>query len=163
MKLLIAAALLSAPAQPPLPQCLTRTDVNHLTLYAMPLMLDELAVKCRASLPANAYLLTGGRGLAQKMGTESGAHYEGAMIALQKVSGEKMPAAIPEKTMRGLFTEMAREEFLKKLKPSECSDVNEAVELVSPLPAENLGGVVRMLLRLGAKDDPSAPKICASE
>ena len=161
IKLLLAAALLTPTTQvaPPRP-CLDRADVNEVTLFLLPLALDGLAEKCRAALPANAYLLTGGRALSTRVAAASSTHWQGARAAFEKISGEKVLKSVSEATMTQLFRELAKGELIDKLKPADCSDVNEAAELLAPLPPENLGGLVRLLMRAananpepGKKDD----------
>ena len=167
IKLLLAAALLTPTTQvsPPRP-CLDRTDVNEVTLFLLPLALDGLAEKCRAALPANAYLLNGGHALSSRVAAASSAHWQGARAAFEKIAGEKVPKGVSEATVTQLFREVAKGELIDKLKPADCGDVNEAAELLAPLPPENLGGLVRLLIR-AANSNPEPRKkddirICAS-
>ena len=151
IKLLLAAAMLTPTTQvAPAPPCLDRTDVNEVTMFLLPIALDGLADKCRAALPANAYLLNGGRALSSRLATASGTHWQGAKAAFEKISGEKVPKGITQPTMTQLFREMAKGEFIDKLKPADCADVNETAELLAPLPPENIGGLLRLLIRVAA-------------
>jgi hypothetical protein len=153
IKLLLAAALLTPTTQvAPPPLCLDRTDVNEITYFLLPIGLDGLADKCRAALPANAFLLNGGHALSARLAAEGGTHSRGAMAALAKLSGDKMPASISQATITQLFREMMRGEFIDKLKPADCADINEAAELLAPLPPENIGGLVRLLIRFAGSD-----------
>jgi hypothetical protein len=152
IKLALAAALLTPSTQTSSPPCLGRAEVNEVTYFLLPIALDELADKCRPALPANAYLLNGGRALSTRLKADSGAHWAAAMQALAKVGGSPVPRGVTQETTTQLFREMARGEFLGKLKPENCRDVNEVTELMAPLPVENIGGLVALLIRLGTAD-----------
>jgi hypothetical protein len=153
IKLLLAAFLLVPTTQaPPPPLCLDRTDVNEITVFLLPIALDSLADKCRSALPANAFLLNGGHVLSLRLASEGSAHWRGVMAAIAKLGGERVPAGISQATSAQVFREMMRGEVIDKLKPADCADVNEAAELLAPLPPENIGGLVRLLIRASGAD-----------
>ena len=167
MKLALIALLAAAPPQAAQRPCVTHAQLEALALFALPPVLDAVAAKCGPSLPAQAYLLNGGRTLSQSLGAESAAHWAGASAAMQVVTGETPPGVSAE-TMRGLIRDMAASEL--KLKPEECVRIDHLGELLAPLPPANLAGVVAMLAELGIASDSKnsgkkkkpRPAICPS-
>lgn len=169
MKTLLAAAFLLAPATQPAPPapppCLTRAEVTDLTLFLLPALLDGVAEQCRPSLAAGAYLLTGGRSLSQRL-TADMSHGPGALAAVRKIGGaDKLPPSLSADTLRGLARDMLGKEMLKGVKPAQCGAINEAAELLAPLPPENLGRLIAVALSAGARPghSGSGPRVCPAE
>ena len=156
MKLALVALLAAAaPAQAAQRPCVTRAQLESLALFALPPVLDALATKCGPSLPAQAYLLNGGRELSQSLAGEAEANWEGANAAMGVVAGD-LPSGVSAETMRGLIRDMTSSEL--KLKPEECARIDHLGELLAPLPPRNLAGVVAMLAELGMQDDGKKKK-----
>jgi hypothetical protein len=157
-----AVALAAAPAQAAGQGCLTQAQVEDMTLFFMPSLLDALAAKCGPSLPASAYILNGGKTLSQRLLTETAPRWAGASSALRTMAGQDVPAGLSQETARGLIRDMATGELLAKLKPDECARLDEALNLLSPLPPENLAGLIYMLMEVGIGKKPSKtdPKLC---
>jgi hypothetical protein len=143
--------------------CLTEAQVEDLTLFALPPLLEGMATRCGPSLPADAYLLNGGRTLAGQLGPESASRWPGASLALAAIAEDKFPTGLSEQTARGLVRDLAASEMLGKLKPGECERINRLAELLSPLPPRNLAGIfvtVAEMVGKGDKKRKSAPIIC---
>jgi hypothetical protein len=160
---LIAALLAAAPAQSAPHPCLTAAQAEDLTLFALPPLLDALASRCGPSLPAGAYLLTGGRSLSQQLGAESAGRWPGASSALAVIAEDKFPTGLSEPTARGLVRDLAASELLGKVKPDQCARINHLADLLSPLPLGNLAGVFVTLAELagkGGKKGKPRPIIC---
>lgn len=156
MKLVLIALLAAAaPARAAEQPCVTRAQLESLALFALPPVLDALAAKCGPSLPAQAYLLNGGRTLSQSLAGEAPAHWDGANAAMAVVAGD-MPTEVSAETMRGLIRDMASSEL--KLKPDECARIDRLGELLAPLPPRNLAGIVAMLAELGTQKDGKKKK-----
>ncbi|MEA3036546.1 MAG: hypothetical protein QOH04_2318 [Sphingomonadales bacterium] len=154
--LALAGASASAAATPPV--CVTRAQVNDLTLFALPSVLDALADKCRASLPASAYLLNAGHELSRRLSADAGAHWEGAVAVFKTFGDKKMPEGLSPETMRGIMRDILVGDMLKKTTSVQCAEANEGAELLAPLPPENLGRLMGLIVELaGGK---KGPKIC---
>jgi hypothetical protein len=164
MRGIIAALALvgtsSAAAAAP-PACLTRAQVTDVTLFALPSVLDAVAVKCRPSLPGNAYLLNGGHALSERLAASSAQHWQGAVTVLQSFGDKKIPTGIGPDTARALVRDIMASEMLKKTTPADCARINEGAELLAPLPPENIGRLMALLLAVagdGKKGGP--PPLC---
>jgi hypothetical protein len=128
----------------------TRAEFSHLTQAALPLLLDAAAERCRGSLPASAFLLTGARAVSDRMRADADAHWAAAYPAFVKFG--EMPKGLSEKTIRGLAEDMIRSELPKAIKSKDCGTISEAVELLSPLPPENLGRLTALLVSLATDE-----------
>lgn len=161
---LAAAILLITPqmalAEEPAKPCLTRREAQDLTIFFVPTLLESAAGACEASLPANAFLRTGAIALADKHRPESELRWPGAKTALDKIglagtelsgldkmSSPKLDAA--KLVMQGVI----RLVLTDTIKPGDCPTIDELARALSPLPAENLGSLVALLLELSSKTD----------
>jgi len=158
----LATGAVAAPPAPPAPPppCLTPAQVSDMVLFALPSVLDAVAVKCRPSLAANAYLLNGGHALSERLGADSARHWQGAMSALKTFGDKKMPEGISADTARSLIRDVMASEMLKKVTPADCGRINEGAELLAPLPPENLGRLFAIALDAMADGKKGSPRIC---
>ncbi|HEX8449429.1 MAG TPA: hypothetical protein VF652_07550, partial [Allosphingosinicella sp.] len=106
MKSILIAALLAAPAEEPPRACLTQTQIESLTLFALPPLLEGAAKACAPALPANAYLNNGGRTLARTLAAEGPTHWAAASVAVTAIGGKDFPAGLSESTARGLIHDL---------------------------------------------------------
>jgi hypothetical protein len=140
---LLTAPTAIAPVTSAPPQCLTRAEVRDLTFAALPIGLDAAAEACRASLPANAFLLTGGHALSQRLQTGSDALWAGAFAAIAKVADLKdMPKGLKPETLRLLAHDMATSELKKAMKPADCGFANDLAETLAPLSEDGIARLV---------------------
>jgi hypothetical protein len=158
--LLIAALAAAAPAQPAPRPCVTQAQIENLTLFALPPLLDALATKCGPSLPSGAYLLNGGRVLARDLEAGSDGRWAEASSAMAVVGGDKMPKGLSGRTARSMLHDVAVAELFAKIKPEECAQFDRIAGLLSPLPPANLAGLVAAAAAMGMKGDKKGPAIC---
>jgi alkylhydroperoxidase family enzyme len=149
MKTLVIAALLAtAPVQiapPGAPMsCMTPAEVEHATLFMIPPVLDGIAERCRASLPAGAYLLNGGVERSKLLAADRNAHWQAARAAIVRMLGEEKAAAVEADTANGLIRDMVKAGGADLVKPEDCMTVDRALALLAPLPPENLAGLVTL-------------------
>ena len=165
MRAIIAGlALLAAQgaeaAQPPQPaKCISRAQINDATLFLLPSALDALAVKCRATLPANAYLFTGGQALSKRLAAAGGDHWQGAMSIVTQLAGDKkLPTGLSPDTARALIRDVLTNEVLNKLKATDCGRINEGLDILAPLPPENIGRMIALAIDIGGESDRAKGK-----
>lgn len=163
MKSVLIAALAFAPAQPAPRPCVTQAQIENLTLFALPPLLEALATKCAPSLPADAYLLNGGRALSRDLEAGSDGRWAQASSAMTVVAGDKMPAGLSGRTARSMIQDVAVAELFAKIKPEECVQVDRVANLLSPLPPANLAGLVAAAAEMGLKGDKKGPVICPAQ
>ena len=50
--------------------------------------------------------------------------------------------------------QMIKDDLAKEIKPETCGDIAEVMELVAPLPPENIGGLAGFLARVAGLENP---------
>jgi hypothetical protein len=155
---LIAALLAAAPAEQAQRPCLTEAQVEDMALFALPPLLEAAATACAPALPANAYLLNGGRALAKTVGAESTRRWAGASAALASMAKDKFPAGLSEATARGLLHDLAAQGLAAKGAQKECGRINRLADLLSPLPPKNMAGLVILVADIAGEKDKGKAK-----
>lgn len=150
---LIAALLATAPAEQAQRPCLTQAQVEAMTLFALPPLLEGAAKACAPILPANAYLPNGGRTLAQTLAAESSAHWASAGPAVTQMGGKEFPAGLSESTARGLLHDLVMNGLSTPKGRVHCSRIDRAAGLLSPLPPSNLAGLVGLAMEMFSEDE----------
>jgi hypothetical protein len=141
-------------------KCLTRAQVNDATLFLLPSVLDALAAKCRPSLPANAYMLNGAQALSKAVAATGGSHWQGAMSILSQYAGDKklpLERLSPE-AARLMIRVVLADDVLKPLRPVDCVRINEGLDILAPLPPENIGRMVVLMIDVGGESDRAKGK-----
>ena len=140
--ILIAALLAAAPAEQAQRPCLTQAQIEAMTLFALPPLLEGAAKACAPALPANSYLMNGGRTLAQTLGAESSTHWASASPAVTMLGGKEFPAGLSETTARGLIHDLILNGLSTAKGREQCGRIDRAADLLSPLPPRNLAGLI---------------------
>lgn len=162
MKALLSAFLLLAPTTQastvPAPPCILPAEVEHATLFALPSVLDGLGEMCRPSLPASAYLLTGGAQLSQRVAAQRNVHWDAAKTAILRLAGDDKAAMLNSDTAALLLRDLIRGQAGTKLTRENCATVDRALALLAPLPPENLAGLVSLFAQASmTSDGPTKP------
>lgn len=139
---LVAALLAAAPAEQAQRPCLTQAQVEAMTLFALPPLLEGAAKACAPALPAGSYLANGGRALAQTLAAESSTHWASASPAVTMLGGKDFPAGLSETTARGLLHDLVLNGLSTVKGREQCGRIDRAADLLSPLPPRNLAGLV---------------------
>lgn len=64
---------------------------------------------------------------------------------------------LPPETVRPLFDAVIEQKVAEEIKVGDCAKIERGVELLSPLPPENVGGLITFLLDVAKVDNP---KVC---
>ncbi|SNS06511.1 hypothetical protein SAMN06295912_101119 [Sphingomonas laterariae] len=142
--------------------CITRPQLEGLITYALPSLIEGVAKKCAGSLAESSFLRRSAPALAERYRLDSDRHWPMARAAVTSMAGTDI-SSLGETTEKAMVTSIVGVAIAESIKPSDCGSVDEAVELLSPLPAANLGKLTAMLAILGSKDDQpgeSAFAIC---
>jgi hypothetical protein len=159
--LAIAAVLLApAPAAAKPAKCLPAAAVRDMAIVAMPHVVESLAERCRAHLPADAFLTSRGSDFAGRVRGEAGDRVAGAAAAIRAMAGGDMPKLKNDAAFVAVAAEMAGTMVTDKIKPESCAQANSLVQALSPLPAENIGTALASIIALGTAGDKTGPRIC---
>ena len=175
MKSFAAAAALAALSRPALAQgatCIAQEDMTAATIYAMPIMVDSVQRKCSAQLSSTGFLARNGAAFAKPYRAQQSRHWAATARVLTAFtsspqaksmgSGEQLSAFSslfkdqPE-VMRPFVDASISSMVASKIKVQDCAKIERGMELIAPLPPENAGGIVALILDSA---DGNLPKMC---
>lgn len=156
----------AAYAQASAEACIAQADVSDGVIYAMPLLMAAVRGKCDGALSSSGFLATGGDAFIAPFAQRQGAAWPGAMRMLSQFGGKggaqademmTMFQTLPPETVRPLFDAVIEQKVAEEIKVGDCAKIERGVELLSPLPPENVGGLITFLLDVAKVDNP---KVC---
>lgn len=161
---LALAALASATAaQAQQKACIPPADLADAIIYAMPLAYDAAQTYCANRFAAGGFMAREGDAWVAGYRDGQDKAWPGALRVLKtfmandaatKGKGDDMTAiitALPDDALRPFVDAMVGQMIAKEIKPDSCGTIERAVELLSPLPGENVGGLVAFVLELDKK------------
>ncbi|WP_106639362.1 hypothetical protein [Allosphingosinicella vermicomposti] len=158
--ILIAATLLAQQpgfSSPPEKPCLTRAEAASMGRFFMPSVIDSMARKCAASLPATAFLAGPHRALSARLREDHIRHWPSAKTAIEKVSGKELPTMLGDEFTRKMAESTVAEMAAKGIEAKDCAMVSEILGVVAPLPADNFGRLFALFAELGSKKRDKSP------
>lgn len=155
------AALTSAQAAQAQQACVMPADAADMVMYMMPVAYDGALKSCKNTFSDDAFLPSAeGRDFIKKFRTKQDATWAGTyrvaqvMIAAQgEGAGEdngmaETLGALDESQLRPFADALLGQMIAEEIKPDACDKIDRGVELLSPLPAENVGGLVSFVLEM---------------
>lgn len=162
MKRLIAACSLAALAcaQPASAQDLdlTEREAAALARFAMPRAFESVQQKCRPTLPAAAYMVARGDTVRARLRAASEGSWEAARGAIVRLASREAPemrnmlTQMPQDALQPFAEEMIAGMIVKEVKADSCGQINRVLELLDPLPAENLADLIAFAVIESQKD-----------
>ncbi|RZM07534.1 MAG: hypothetical protein EOP68_13690 [Sphingomonas sp.] len=126
-----------------------------------PAAVTGVATRCRAALPANAYLARNGATLVARLRPAASAALPAARQAFGRVAGIPLPASLDDGTVVGLIEAAVTEELVSHIKPAECGAIDRVLAQADPLPPRNLAALIAGLAELGVAGKDAPFRICA--
>lgn len=169
---LALAALASATAaQAQQTACVAPADLSDAVVYAMPIAYDATRTACANRLARDGFVAK--RGEAWVAGFRSGQTkaWPGAFRFLktfmeqQGSDGEAaggmdmgaMLTAMPQDTLRPFVDAFVGQMIAEQIKGDSCDKIERGLELLSPLPSDNVGGLIAFVVELA---DLKNPPVC---
>lgn len=168
---LAASSLLSAQGVAAQQACVESDDLADAVTYATPMLYDSMQTPCSTVFAENRFMSTEADAFVDQFRQRQDAAWPGALRLLKvfmtrdaaKEGGEDpMLAALeqmPPEALRPLVDviigQMVTDEFAKDIKGNTCSDIAEAMELLAPLPPENIALLTAFIARQADLDQPS--------
>ena len=161
---LAAAAVVTLPgmAQAAEPPCLTADEFSALATYALPGVISDVTHRCAANLPATAFLPGNGEALARRYGETAPRAWPTAKLAFLKLSAGAGPDAVamlngmPDESLQQLVGTLATQFAGQKLPVERCDTIDAATRNLAPLPPENIGELLAIVVSRVAKPAPAA-------
>lgn len=163
MKPIAAAALLmTSSASPAAAPCVTQAEVADLVVVFLPTVLRVATEKCRSTLPADAFLISRGRAYLEGLESRRDESWPGARRAMDKISDKPFPEDASPQTITSATEDLIRARM--KIKSRACADVDRAISLLAPLPAENVGALLALAgsFATSSRKRRLKPPICRS-
>lgn len=168
---LALAALASATTAQAQAACVDPGDFSDTVSYAVPLVYDALQEPCAGDFAQSSFMQSNGSAFVDRFRARQDENWAGTLrllkVFMAKRGGEteesdaQMMAlieALPEDSLRpfvdAILMQVLNERLVSELKPTTCGDVAEAMELLDPLPPENMSGLIAFLARQADLKDP---------
>ncbi len=156
----LAATLALAAVQPALAQDAPDTEAfEAAALYALPHLLSGLRASCSDRLAPSGYLGTRGEALQAKFARGAEGSWSAAKVVLLELGAEKDPemaqafSTLPDESLRPFVDGLLTTIVATEIKPEQCGDVERGLELLAPMPVENIAGLVGFIVDLSEKYD----------
>ncbi|MEL6541965.1 MAG: hypothetical protein AAFQ34_11240 [Pseudomonadota bacterium] len=151
--------------------CITLEDAADTVVYLTPIAYDGALRSCKSELPDDSFLSSDdGKAFADKFRAQQDAAWPGTFRAVQvMMAGDaendgmaQMIGSMEPEQLRPFADALIGQLIAEEIKPDTCGKIDRGVELLSPLPAENVGGLVSFALDLVGGDSNDLP-ICNAD
>lgn len=168
-------ALASAQGAAAQQACVEPDDLADALVYATPMLYDSVKSPCTAIFSQSQFMTNDADAFVEQFRAQRDASWDGTLSLLKifiaadaDQGGEPDPMAqavaqLPSEALRPLadviLGGLIDERITSKIDNNTCADIAEAMELVAPLPLENLTGLA---LFLAGQADLKNPAICGT-
>jgi hypothetical protein len=151
--------------------CVAPADLSDAVVYAMPIAYDAARTACSNRLARDGFMATRGEAYIEAFRAEQNEAWPGAFRFLksfmEKDGGEggsspdmgAMLGSMPEEALRPFVDALVGQMIAAEIKGDTCGKIERGIELLSPLPTDNIGGLIAFLFEL---TDMKNPQICAA-
>jgi len=160
-----ALALMPGIASAAEPACLTKREATSLIAYALPQAITGTAKRCAAALPADAFLRRHGNELASRYGAQKDRYWPQAKPAFLKTLGSQggdtavLTRSLPDDSLRQLADVFVEGFVSQRIALKSCDKLDLAIDLLSPLPPENMAGLIALTMDVAGAADPKLGKV----
>ena len=135
--------------------CLTDNEMNQLLLFALPDVLDGANTACKPTLGAGSFLVQDNGGLIGRYRQAQGTAWPVARQAMMKIPGftgeggkmDKLVRSLPDEAVKPMISGIVSQMVAQGVKPADCATIDQAARLLAPLPAENMAGLLTLIVR----------------
>jgi hypothetical protein len=159
------AALVSAQtAQAQQQVCVNPADLADAVTYGLPIAFDAVRTTCANRLDRRGFVVTRGEAYIAQFRARQTAAWPGALRVLQvfMASGDEsgvdvgaLIAQMPDDAVRPFVDGLIGQLLSEEIKPQDCATIERGLELVSPMPADNLGPLIGFIVELSDIKDPA--------
>jgi len=167
---LAQASAAQAQAQQP---CVPPADLGDTIIYALPIAYDAARTSCAREFARDGFVARGGEKFIAGFRARQNAAWPGAMRTVQAfLSGQQndgkggdldmaaLAKSLPPEALRPLVDGLMGQMIAGEIKPEACSKIERGLELMSPLPVDNVAGLMGFVLELA---DVKEPSICPAD
>jgi hypothetical protein len=159
--LLVAAAVLPASAAQAQAD-MSAAQIESAVRFGLPSLFAGYRATCAAELSPQGYVTRNAARLEAKFADGSDAYWPAAREALMGMGGEQQeidPAMLeqmPDDVLKPFVTTLIEQKVATEIKPAQCSDIERGLELLDPLPAENIAGLIGFVVEMAEQKDAGA-------
>jgi hypothetical protein len=139
-------------------QCLTPKEAQGLVSFALPDVITSISTKCAPSLGPDSYLSRSGTDLAGRYRVVADTSWPSAKLAVRKFmdADATFLNSLPDDVLKGILTAGISTAIVKDVKTTQCGNINRIVQVLAPLPAENMSQLVGIVLELSSRPPAQA-------
>ena len=155
-----AATLLCAPAHAQ--ERLSPEEASALARYAMPRVFTAIQQRCRAALPGDAYIFASGDRVQARLSSVSNGSWPAARAAIVRIASADNPqmsqilSRMPPEALEPFVDELVAGLVVSEVSSQRCPQVDRVLELLDPLPAENLAEIIALIVIEAQNEDASS-------
>ena len=152
--------------------CVAPADLSDAVVYVMPIAFDAAQTACANRLSRDGFMATGGETYISQFRSGQDKAWPGAFRFLKTFmdkdnggdSGSQdqmgaMLASMPEEALRPFVDALVGQMIAAEIKGDACGQIERGLELFSPMPVENVGGIVAFIAEL---TDLKNPPVCGA-
>lgn len=148
--------------------CLTREEAKGLAMFILPDATAALRDKCRATLPASAYLNR--PDASERFRPDAERRWPTAKLAFAKFAGKQGDTSamdlLGDGLVRDILAKTMTAGIARDVKPKSCAGIDRMLAALAPLPPANLEMLLDSFFLLGLGNDrktTSRFKICTED
>ena len=161
MKKFAVTAALAALALPASTQAgeVSPAAMQAAVRYALPQLVAGIRTTCATQLSPSGFLARNGAELEQRYAAGSDAAWPAARVALLELGKSDksgmgaMLGKMPDSALKPFVDATISSMVATKIKPAQCGDVERGIELLAPLPPENVAGLVGFIFEMKERED----------
>lgn len=156
-----------AAAQEP---CVTEAEVSAMVVYAAPLALRGLGIRCAGQFAADGFMATSGADLAARYAVYSEAAFPEALSALMAMVGNeadretvdmlRLLRQMPPSSLRPFVDELVVQKVTSEIAFEDCNKIERVVQALAPLEPDEAGFLASVITGLSP---PKNFAVCAME
>lgn len=137
--------------------CLPPQDFSQLATYALPNALTATSQRCSASLPADAFLKTGGPEMIARYAAGKPAAWPGAKSVFLKMTQSQqgdmanLLRNLPDQQLQQMVDAFIQGTVAEKIPAERCVSIDRMLRLLSPLPAQSTADIIGLAIGLGSR------------
>lgn len=154
---LALAALSATPASAQLND-LSPKEIEAITKYGLPVAFDGFRQRCASQLSPDGFVMINEGRLEQKFAQGAQNAWPEAKSVLLNIASRdsdgasEMLAGLPDEALRPFVDGMVANLVAQEIKPEQCSDIERGLELLDPMPVENLAGLIGFIVEMDARE-----------
>lgn len=139
--------------------CLTHAEASAMIGYALPDLLGGLRDKCRSAIAPTSFLTARSGAMEAQYRQQSDTLWPQARTAFLKMVGEdKTLEKMPDSAVRPFLASAFATAITDDIDPADCPTVDGVVEMLAPLPPQNLARLIGIIIAADDKDSDPAGK-----